>query len=121
MLYPELSLPENAGFLQTKEWKLFIMLKSLCEYFLAPKLIDHQVNMQTELLHQYLSVRLSLITENEPTAISPKHVFSTHYDKVIRSVGCLAHCHTNSGECKNAQHKRRITLGKALDRLLGWI
>ena len=87
------------------------MLKSLCEYFLAPKLSDHQVNLQTELLHQYLSVRLSLITEDEPTPISPKHVFATHYDKVIRSVGCLAHIQTNSGECKNAQHKRRITLG----------
>ena len=33
--------------------------------------------------------------EDEIAKISPKHVFSLHYEEIIRTVGCLIHYHTN--------------------------
>ena len=71
------------------------MLKELCEYFLSPELSDFQVEVQTKLLHSYIELRLSLIDEDETAKISPKHVFSLHYEEIIRTIGCLIHYHTN--------------------------
>ena len=103
MIYPELL--QNKAYLKTKYWRLYILLKKLCQFFLASKLSDYQVNQQTELLHEYLSLRLSLIDEDDISPISPKHIFATFYDQKIRSVGCLSTLHTNRYESKNGQHK----------------
>ena len=96
MLFPELEKDET--FLKSKYWRLFLLLKNLCEFLLAPKLSDFQVEQQTKLLHEYLEIRLSLIDEDDVCPISPKHLFATHYDEIIRSVGCLAWLHTNRFE-----------------------
>ena len=109
MVYPELA--NNVNFVKSKYWKMFVLLKTLCQYFMAPKLSDHQIDIQTKILKEYLKLRLSLIDEEDATSLSPKHLFALFYDETIRSVGCLAHSHTNREEAKNAQHKRRMTIG----------
>ena len=80
MLYPELL--KNREFLDSKEWKLYLLLKSLCEYFLATEKSDHQIDLQTDTLHSYLKIRLSLIDDSldVPNVISPKHIFTLHYN-----------------------------------------
>ena len=93
MMYEELS--RHSEFVKSKQWKLYTMLKELCEYFNSPELSDFQINLQTQLLHEYLDLRISLKNEDEMGPISPKHTFSVHYEEIIRTVGCLIHMHTN--------------------------
>ena len=62
---------------------------------MAPKLSESQVLEQTKLLHEYLEIRLSLIDGEDIGPVSPKHLFSLHYEEIIRSVGCLSHYDTN--------------------------
>ena len=97
MLYPELL--KNTEFLDSKVWRLYLLLKSLCEFFLSPEKSDYQIDIQTKTLHEYLDIRLSLIDDSSSEfyekPISPKHTFSLHYAKIERTVGCLANLDTN--------------------------
>ena len=77
MLY--LDLKKSAEFLKSKYWKMFVLIKTLSEYFLSKQLSEYQVDLQTKVLHQYMSIRLSLIDEDDLSPISPKHTFSMHY------------------------------------------
>ena len=77
MLY--LDLKKSAEFLKSKYWKMFVLIKTLSEYFLSKQLSEYQVDLQTKVLHQYMSIRLSLIDEDDWSVISPKHTFSMHY------------------------------------------
>ena len=79
MLYEQLL--EKPEFLQSREWKMFLLLKQLCEFFLSPRKSEHQINIQTEILYEYLNIRLSLISESV-SPITPKHTFTTHYSGV---------------------------------------
>ena len=63
MVYPELAT--NVNFVKSKYWKMFVLLKTLCQYFMAPKLSDHQIDIQTRILKEYLKLRLSLIDEDD--------------------------------------------------------
>ena len=45
MIYPELL--KNPAFVKSKYWKLYILLKKVCQYFLASRLSDYQVDQQT--------------------------------------------------------------------------
>ena len=96
MLYQELK--KNTEFLRTKYWKLFVLLKTLSEYFLSPKLSEYQIDCQTKILHQYMSIRLALIDEDDLAPISPKHTFAFHYSDIEKRVGLLSHLHTNGQE-----------------------
>ena len=55
MIYPELS--KNPNYLKSKEWKLYLLLKSLCEYLLSPEKSDHQIDLQTKTLNDYLGAK----------------------------------------------------------------
>ena len=80
MLYS--NLVKNASFLKSKEWKLYILLKTFCEYLQAPKKSDYQIDVQTQILHDYIAIRLSLINDEDVKPLSPKHTFSLHYSGV---------------------------------------
>lgn len=96
MLYSDLK--KNQSFFKTKEWKLFLLLKSLCEYLLAPQKSEHQIKIQTQMLHNYMKIRLSLINDEDVGPLSPKHLFGFEYEEIEREVGCLSHLHTNRFE-----------------------
>ena len=111
LLYSELI--DSKDFLKTKEWQLFLLLKELCEHYLSNMLSDHQIDEQTDLLHQYLKIRLSLISDADADGkkvgpITPKHLFAMNYPAIQRYVGLVAHFHTNRFESKNGFHKRKI-------------
>ena len=111
LLYSELI--NRKDFLKTKEWQLFLLLKELCEHYLSNLLSDHQIDEQTGLLHQYLKIRLSLISDTDADVkkvgpITPKHLFAMNYAEIQRRVGLIVHYHTNRFESKNGFHKRKI-------------
>ena len=100
MLYPELE--QNPSYLNSKMWKMYLLLKCLCEYFLSPRKSDYQIDVQTKIVNDYLKIRLSLIDEIDAPAISPKHIFVQYYAEIERQVGCVANLQTNIGESKVA-------------------
>ena len=121
LLYKELTKESATGFLQSREWKLYLYEKRFFSFVLADRLSERQVRQLEKLILDMLDLRIKLnakrdgrklIMPYEFSWITPKHVFLLQYPKIIRHSGTLKQYSTIRKESKNGELKRQAQIGK---------
>lgn len=93
--------------IQDKEdpvWKLYLLLKEICEYVCAPKISMEQLPYLKAIIRAYLC-SLKTLQENLPDCLIPKQHFLAHFPDIIEIFGPLSRVCTNRFESAHIMFK----------------
>lgn len=92
---------------RNKVWKLYLLLKTICEYICAPSLSPEQIEHLRRLQKKYMSKRSIL-----PNNCKPKHHFFLHIPDLFYKFGALIYHWTMGFEHKHQFFKRAARVCK---------
>ncbi len=101
LLNPYVNLNEN-----DKVWQVYLLLREICDYLLAPVLDRESLFLLKDLTVRYLQSFVEVFGKDD---IIPKHHFMIHYARQMRLYGPLKHMWCMRFEAKHQYFKKLLS------------